>query len=68
MVQIAKMHYMILKDIAVNPAEKEYNRRDAEKAVSIIEEALRIREQQAVHQCQHLTDFTAKYHGSFLIA
>ena len=41
-----------LRDIAANATEKEYNRRDATKAVSVIEEALRIAEQQAEHRCQ----------------
>ncbi|HCE46617.1 MAG TPA: hypothetical protein DET40_23975 [Lentisphaeria bacterium] len=41
-----------LRDISVNPSEKEYNRTDAIKAVSIISEAQRIREQQAAHKCQ----------------
>jgi hypothetical protein len=40
-----------LKDIISNPAEKDYNRRDAEKSVSVISEALRIREKQAEHRC-----------------
>jgi DNA-directed RNA polymerase subunit RPC12/RpoP len=40
-----------LKDIIANPAEKDYNHRDAEKAVSVISEALRIREKQAEHRC-----------------
>jgi len=41
-----------LRDIAANPAEKEYNRRDANLAIEVIEETLRIAEQQAVHACQ----------------
>jgi hypothetical protein len=41
-----------LADIAANPAEKEYNRRDAQLAVEVVTEALRIAEQQAVHVCQ----------------
>jgi hypothetical protein len=41
-----------LKDMAVQPAEKEYNRRDAAKAAAVIEEALRLVEQQAEHLCQ----------------
>ncbi len=39
-------------DIAENPAEMEYNRRDAKIAVEVIREALRIAEEQAVHACQ----------------
>lgn len=39
-------------DIADNPAETEYNRRDAKIAVEVIREALRIAEEQAVHACQ----------------
>jgi hypothetical protein len=41
-----------LKDMAIQPAEKEYNRRDAAKAVALIEEAVRLVEQQAEHLCQ----------------
>lgn len=41
-----------LKDMAAQPAEKEYNRRDAAKAVAVIEEAVRLAEQQAEHRCQ----------------
>ncbi|HAS83986.1 MAG TPA: hypothetical protein DCS43_15235 [Verrucomicrobia bacterium] len=41
-----------LEDIAVNPIEKEYNRRDAAKAIEVIREAVRIAEEQAVHLCQ----------------
>lgn len=40
-----------LQDIADNSAEKEYNQRDAAIAVKNIKEALRIKEQQAVHRC-----------------
>jgi hypothetical protein len=40
-----------LRDIIANPAEKDYNRRDAGKAVSVISEALRIKEKQAEHRC-----------------
>lgn len=40
-----------LRDIVANPAEKDYNRRDAEKALAVISEALRIREKQAEHKC-----------------
>ena len=39
-------------DIAENPAETEYNRRDAKIAVEVIREALRIAAEQAVHTCQ----------------
>ncbi len=41
-----------LEDMAKNPIEKEYNRRDAAKAIEIIREAVRIAEEQAVHLCQ----------------
>lgn len=41
-----------LKDMAAQPAEKEYNRRDAAKAAAVIEEAMRLAEQQAEHLCQ----------------
>ena len=41
-----------LRDIEANPVEKEYNVRDARLAVEFIEEALRIKEKQAVHCCQ----------------
>jgi hypothetical protein len=40
-----------LQDIVDNPAEKEYNQRDAALAIKNIQEALRIAEEQAVHQC-----------------
>lgn len=40
-----------LRDIIANPAEKDYNRRDAEKAISVISEAKRIKEKQAEHKC-----------------
>ena len=40
-----------LRDILANPAEKDYNRRDAEKAISVISESLRIKEKQAEHRC-----------------
>jgi hypothetical protein len=40
-----------LWDISANPAEKDYNRRDAEKAISVISEALRIRAKLAEHRC-----------------
>jgi hypothetical protein len=41
-----------LRDIAANPAESEYIRRDAASAVQFIEEALRIAAAQAEHRCQ----------------
>lgn len=41
-----------LRDMAANPAEKEYIRRDAAAAVEFIEEALRIADASAVHRCQ----------------
>jgi hypothetical protein len=41
-----------LRDMAANPAEKDYIRRDAASAVTFIEEALRITAAQAEHHCQ----------------
>lgn len=41
-----------LRDQAVNPAEMDYNRRDAAAAVEFIEEAVRIRDASAQHRCQ----------------
>jgi len=41
-----------LEDIAANPGETEYNRRDAQLAVDVIAAALRIAEQQDVRACQ----------------
>ena len=41
-----------LRDIAANPSEPPYNRRDAASAVQFIEEALRIAAEQAEHRCQ----------------
>lgn len=41
-----------LRDIAISPVEPEYNNRDAKLAVEMIEEALRIKEKQAVHCCK----------------
>ena len=41
-----------LRDIAISPVEKEYNQRDAKLAVEVIEEALRVAEEKAVHCCQ----------------
>jgi len=41
-----------LRDIAANSAESEYNRRDATLAVKVIEEALRIAEERAIHVCR----------------
>jgi len=41
-----------LRDIAANASEKEYNQRDAALAVEVIEEAMRIAEEQAEHRCQ----------------
>lgn len=40
-----------LQDIADNPVEKEYNRRDAALAENNIREALRIKEEQIEHTC-----------------
>ena len=41
-----------LRDMAANPAEKDYIRRDAAAAVAFIEEALRIVAAAAEHRCQ----------------
>ena len=41
-----------LADVAANPGEKDYNQRDAGKAIETIREAVRIAEKQAVHRCQ----------------
>lgn len=41
-----------LRDVAANPTEKDYNRRDATKNVGIIEEAQRIAVERAEHRCQ----------------
>jgi hypothetical protein len=41
-----------LRDIAANPSEKEYNRDVAGKAVSLITEAIRIRQEKSEHRCQ----------------
>jgi len=41
-----------LRDLEANPSEKEYNRRDARKAIEVIDEAWRVAEQQAEHRCQ----------------
>ncbi len=48
----AKCTLSDLRDIAISPVEKEYNQRDAKLAVEVIEEALRIKEESAVHCCQ----------------
>lgn len=41
-----------LRDIAANTSEKDYNRRDANAAVAIIEEALKMKALQKTHACQ----------------
>ena len=41
-----------LRDMAANPAEKEYIRRDAAAAVAFIEEAMRVDAAAAEHHCQ----------------
>ncbi len=41
-----------LRDMAVNPAEKDYIRRDAAAAVAFIEEAIRVAAADAEHRCQ----------------
>jgi len=37
-----------IRDMADNPAEKDYNRRDAKQAASIIEEAIRIKKEKKI--------------------
>jgi len=41
-----------LRDVAESVVEKEYNQRDATLAIELIEEALRIKEKQAIHHCR----------------
>jgi len=41
-----------LRDIADNPSEKDYNRRDAKKAIEIIGEAIRIKKEKIIKCCQ----------------
>ncbi len=41
-----------LRDMAISPAEPQYNNNCAKRAIEIIEEARRIAESQAVHCCQ----------------
>lgn len=41
-----------IRDLAANPAEKNYNRRDAAVAAEIIEEALRLKASGETHACQ----------------
>ena len=41
-----------LRDMAISPAEKEYNNNCAKKAIELIEEASRIEERQAEHCCK----------------
>jgi hypothetical protein len=41
-----------LRDMAVNPAEKDYIRRDASAAIEFIEEAMRVAASTAEHRCQ----------------
>lgn len=48
----AKAALADLRDIAANPPEKDYNRHDADKAIHVVEEAMRIAEEQALHRCQ----------------
>jgi hypothetical protein len=45
-----------LRDLARNPAEKDYVRHDAEAAAAFIEEAVRIAAAQAVHHCQRCSE------------
>ena len=48
----AKIALHDISDIAENPHEKEYNIRDAKLAIERINEAVKIKEKQAVHRCQ----------------
>lgn len=41
-----------LRDLAQNPVEKDYLRRDAETAITFIEETIKIAAAAAVHHCQ----------------
>jgi len=41
-----------LRDMAANPSEKDYNRRDSASAIATIEEALRMAEAHVTHACQ----------------
>ena len=41
-----------VRDMAANPSEKDYNRRDAAAAIEIIQEALRLRASGETHTCQ----------------
>lgn len=45
-----------LRDLARNPAEKDYVRHDAEAAAAFIEEAVRIAAAQAAHRCQRCSE------------
>jgi len=48
----AKIALHDIEDIANNPSEKEYNVRDAKLAIERINEAVKIKEKQAIHRCQ----------------
>lgn len=48
----AKCAVSDLRDMAINPSEKDYNNTGAKRAIEVIEEASRIAERQAVHCCQ----------------
>ena len=59
-----------LRDICSSPLEKEYNKRDAILAVEIISEAVKVREDLAVHYCLHCgvlvtADEYARSHRAF---
>ncbi len=41
-----------IRDMADNPAEKDYNRRDAKQALKVIEEAIRIKKEKKIKHCQ----------------
>ncbi|HEW79232.1 MAG TPA: HEAT repeat domain-containing protein [Phycisphaerales bacterium] len=49
---VAKSALSDLRDMAINPVEKEYNNNNAKIAIEIIEEASRIEEKEAEHCCQ----------------
>ncbi len=59
-----------LCDMAANPSEKDYIRRDAAAAATFIEEALQVAASEAVHRCQRCamsvsSDEYARSHQSF---
>jgi hypothetical protein len=59
-----------LRDLAANPAERDYLRRDADAAIGFVEEALRVAAAAAVHRCQRChaqvtADEFARSHQAF---